>query len=94
MTIAAISAAGVTSKAGFRALKRAEISAPSRSSIGMSSPVAVPRSTVERYHEMLTTGGLLSGKAPVDYANIVDTRYLKRALKELGVAWDPAKVDP
>jgi hypothetical protein len=43
---------------------------------------------------MLTTGGLISGKAPVDYANIVDLRYLKRALKELGVAWDPAKVDP
>ena len=39
-------------------------------------------------------GGLISGKAPVDYANIVDQRYLKRALKELGVAWDPAKVDP
>jgi ABC-type nitrate/sulfonate/bicarbonate transport system substrate-binding protein len=58
------------------------------------NPLDIPKSTVERYHEMLTTGGLLSGKAPVDYANIVDTRYLKRALKELGVAWDPAKVDP
>ena len=43
---------------------------------------------------MLTEGGLISGKMPVDYANIVDQRYLKRALKELGVAWDPAKVEP
>src|SRR5207247_9215844 len=47
VTIAAISSAGVTSKAGFRAGKRAVISAPSRSSIGMAAPVGVAGSTVE-----------------------------------------------
>jgi NitT/TauT family transport system substrate-binding protein len=59
-----------------------------------TNPLDIPKSTVDRYHEMLTQGGLISGKLPVDYANIVDQRYLKRALRELGVAWDPAKVDP
>ena len=39
VTIAAISAAGVTSKAGLRAAKRVVISAPSRSSIGIPAPV-------------------------------------------------------
>src|SRR5215204_1267130 len=47
VTIAVISAAGVTSKAGFRAAKRAVISAPSRSSIGISAPVGVAGSTVD-----------------------------------------------
>jgi hypothetical protein len=28
---------------------------------------------------MLTHGGLISGKMPVDYGNIVDLRYLTRA---------------
>jgi hypothetical protein len=45
--MAAISAAGVTSKAGFLAGNRVEISAGSRSSIGMSSPLGVAGSIVE-----------------------------------------------
>ena len=40
VTIAVTSAAGVTSNAGLRAGKRAVTSAGSRSSIGMSAPVA------------------------------------------------------
>lgn len=59
-----------------------------------TNPLDIPKSTVDRYHEMLIQGGLIAGKFPVDYANIVDQRYLKRALMELGVTWDPAKVDP
>ena len=47
VTIAAMRAAGVTSKAGFRAGKRPVISAGSRSSIGISAPVGVARSIVE-----------------------------------------------
>ena len=47
VTIAVISAAGVTSKAGFRAGKRAVTSAGSRSSIGISAPVGVAWSIVE-----------------------------------------------
>jgi len=47
VTIASISDAGVTSKAGFRAGNRVEISAGSRSSIGISAPVGVARSTVD-----------------------------------------------
>src|SRR5262249_51094835 len=46
VTIAVISSAGVTSKAGLRAAKRAVTSAGSRSSIGMRAPSGVPRSTV------------------------------------------------
>lgn len=57
------------------------------------NPLDVPKSAVDRYHEMLTEGGLIAGKVPVDYANIVDLRYLKRALEELNVPWDPAKED-
>jgi hypothetical protein len=38
---------GVTSNAGLRAAKRPVTSAGSRSSIGMSAPLAVSRSTVE-----------------------------------------------
>jgi len=58
-----------------------------------TNPLDIPKSTVDRYHEMMTQGGLIAGKIPVDYANIVDLRYLKRALKELDVVWDPAKAD-
>ncbi|MFO1108489.1 MAG: ABC transporter substrate-binding protein [Bradyrhizobium sp.] len=58
-----------------------------------TNPLDIPKSTVNRYHEMMTEGGLISGKIPVDDANIVDLRYLKRALKELDVPWDPAKSD-
>src|SRR5215208_5059053 len=47
VTIAVINAAGVTSNAGFRAMKRSVISVGSRSSIGISEPVAVQRSTVD-----------------------------------------------
>src|SRR5262249_45351348 len=47
VTIAAISAAGVTSNAGFRAGKRAVTSAGSRSSIGIPLPSGVAWSTVE-----------------------------------------------
>jgi hypothetical protein len=47
VTIASISPAGVTSKAGFRASNRPVTSAGSRSSIGISAPLAVARSTVE-----------------------------------------------
>jgi hypothetical protein len=47
VTIAAISPAGVTSKAGLRAANRAVTSAPSRSSIGIAAPAGVDGSTVE-----------------------------------------------
>ena len=46
VTIAAISSAGVTSKAGLRAAKRVVTSAPARSSIGISAPVG--RRRIER----------------------------------------------
>src|SRR5207247_9356347 len=47
VTMAVISSAGVTSKAGFRAAKRELTSTGSRSSIGMSAPPAVSGSTVD-----------------------------------------------
>ena len=47
VTIAAMSAAGVTSNAGFLAGKRVVISAGSRSSIGISAPVGVAASMVD-----------------------------------------------
>ena len=47
VTIAAMSAAGVTSKAGLRAGKRLVSSAGSRSSIGIPEPSGVARSSVE-----------------------------------------------
>jgi ABC-type nitrate/sulfonate/bicarbonate transport system substrate-binding protein len=59
-----------------------------------TNPLDIPKSTVARYRETLAAGKLLSGKAPLEYDNLVDQRYLKRALTELGVAWDPAKVEP
>jgi ABC-type nitrate/sulfonate/bicarbonate transport system substrate-binding protein len=58
-----------------------------------TNPLDIPKSTVDRYHEILTQGDLIAGKLPVDYANIVDLSYLKRALKEMDVPWDPAKAD-
>jgi len=42
---------------------------------------------------MMTQGGLIAGKVPVDYGYIVDLRYLKRSLKELNVPRDPANED-
>src|SRR5215208_551557 len=45
VTIAEISSAGVTSKAGFHASKRELTSSGSRSSIGMSAPLPMDRST-------------------------------------------------
>ena len=42
---------------------------------------------------MMTQGGLIAGKVPVDYAYIVDLRYLKCSLKELNLPRDPAKED-
>src|SRR5581483_707212 len=47
VTIAVISSAGVTSKAGLRAGKRSLSSVGSRSSIGIPEPSAVARSSVE-----------------------------------------------
>src|SRR5205085_2464296 len=47
VTIAAINAAGVTSKAGLRAGKRLVSSAGSRSSIGIPDPSGVSRSRVD-----------------------------------------------
>jgi hypothetical protein len=47
VTTAVTSAAGVTSKAGFRASKRREISDPDRSSIGISAPLGVAGSSVD-----------------------------------------------
>src|SRR6266511_1690687 len=47
VTIAAMSSPGVTSKAGLRAGKRAVISSGARTSIGISAPLAVDRSTVD-----------------------------------------------
>src|SRR5262249_11533575 len=56
VTIAETSAAGVTSKAGFRAGNRAETSRGSRSSIGMLAPVAAPGSRVDE--GATTTNGI------------------------------------
>ena len=47
VTIALTSAAGVTSKAGFRAGKRSVTSRGERSSTGIAAPDGVPRSTVD-----------------------------------------------
>ena len=59
-----------------------------------TNPLDIPKSTVARYRETLAEGKLLAGKAPLEYDNLVDQRYLRRALSELGVAWDPGKVEP
>jgi hypothetical protein len=45
--MAVISGAGVTSNAGFRAAKWVVISSGERSSMAISAPVGVSRSTVE-----------------------------------------------
>jgi ABC-type nitrate/sulfonate/bicarbonate transport system substrate-binding protein len=58
------------------------------------NPLDIPKSTVARYRETLAEAKLLPGKAPLGYDDVVDLHYLKRALSELGVAWDPAKVEP
>jgi ABC-type nitrate/sulfonate/bicarbonate transport system substrate-binding protein len=58
------------------------------------NPLDIPKSTVERYRETLAEAKLLPGKASLGYDDLVDRRYLQRALSELGVAWDPAKVEP
>ncbi|MBI3516275.1 MAG: ABC transporter substrate-binding protein [Proteobacteria bacterium] len=59
-----------------------------------TNPLDIPKSTVVRYRDTMADAKLLTGKAPLEYDTLVDHRYLKRALAELGVAWDPTKVEP
>ncbi len=59
-----------------------------------TNPLDIPKSTFAIYRETLAEAKLLPGKAPLGYDDVVDQRYLKRMLSEVGVAWDPAKVEP
>jgi NitT/TauT family transport system substrate-binding protein len=52
------------------------------------NPYDVPRSTIDSYNKILIDGGLLRGKPPAKYEDLVDNRYLRRAYKELGMTWD------
>jgi ABC-type nitrate/sulfonate/bicarbonate transport system substrate-binding protein len=52
------------------------------------NPYDVPRSTIDSYNKILMDGGLLRGKPPAKYEDLVDNRYLRRAYKELGMTWD------
>lgn len=57
------------------------------------NPLDVPRSTIDGYNKILIDGGLLRGKPPAAYEDLVDNKYLRRAYKELGMAWDDKKSD-
>jgi NitT/TauT family transport system substrate-binding protein len=57
------------------------------------NPLDVPQSTIDGYNKILIGGGLLRGKPPTTHEELVDRKYLKRAYKELGLAWDDTKND-
>jgi hypothetical protein len=52
----------------------------------------LPKQTFVDYGQMLTSAGLLRGKPAASFEQIVDTRYLKRAYREMGLQWDDSKL--
>jgi ABC-type nitrate/sulfonate/bicarbonate transport system substrate-binding protein len=59
----------------------------------MANPLDVPKSTIDGYNKILVTGGLLRGKPPATYDDLVDRKYLRRVYKELGLTWDDSKTE-